>query len=57
METTPRHCPGWETFRNLKSFVCVCNHCGASKAVVNTRQVPGHKHCAKVAAHDLAVRG
>jgi hypothetical protein len=30
---TPQHCPGWESFRNLKSFVCTCNQCGAKKEV------------------------
>jgi hypothetical protein len=33
MTTTPQHCPGWESFKNLKSFVCTCNHCGAEKEI------------------------
>ena len=31
--TTPQHCPGFEAFRNLKSFQCKCPQCGASKEV------------------------
>lgn len=26
--TTPMHCPGFETFRNLSSFLCRCPECG-----------------------------
>jgi hypothetical protein len=26
--TTPRHCPGLEQFKNLKSFTCSCPDCG-----------------------------
>ena len=29
--TTPRHCPGFEAFKNLKAFVCRCPNCGAEK--------------------------
>lgn len=25
---TPNHCPGFESFRDLESFICTCNHCG-----------------------------
>ncbi|MDO9125029.1 MAG: hypothetical protein Q7V12_11515 [Deltaproteobacteria bacterium] len=24
----PRHCPGFEQFKNLKSFFCKCPNCG-----------------------------
>lgn len=27
-ETTPQHCPGFQDFRNLKSFICKCSGCG-----------------------------
>jgi uncharacterized protein (DUF983 family) len=27
--TTPMHCPGFETFKNLSSFLCNCPNCGA----------------------------
>lgn len=26
--STPRHCPGLEEFKNLKSFLCNCPSCG-----------------------------
>ena len=26
--STPQHCPGFEQFKNLKSFVCQCPNCG-----------------------------
>ena len=25
--TTPKHCPGFEQHKNLKSFVCKCPEC------------------------------
>ena len=29
MNTPSSHCPGFEQFRNLKSFICTCQNCGA----------------------------
>jgi hypothetical protein len=26
--TIPRHCPGFEQFKDLKAFVCSCPSCG-----------------------------
>jgi len=26
--TTPQHCPGFESYKNLKSFECKCPNCG-----------------------------
>lgn len=26
--STPLHCPGFEQFKNLKSFTCECPNCG-----------------------------
>ncbi len=26
--TTPQHCPGFDDFKNLKSFTCKCPACG-----------------------------
>ena len=26
--TTPQHCPGFESYKNLKSFDCRCPNCG-----------------------------
>ena len=31
--STPQHCPGYENFKNLKSFVCKCPECGESKEI------------------------
>lgn len=31
--TTPRHCPGFETFKNLEAFTCTCPQCGQEKEV------------------------
>jgi uncharacterized protein (DUF983 family) len=31
--TTPQHCPGFQTFKNLKSFNCKCPQCGAEKEI------------------------
>jgi len=31
--TTPQHCPGFEQFRELKSFVCNCPECGAENEI------------------------
>ena len=31
--TTPMHCPGYEAFKNLKSFVCNCPQCGKEKEI------------------------
>ena len=31
--STPQHCPGFEQFRNLKSFTCKCPDCGQEKEI------------------------
>jgi uncharacterized protein (DUF983 family) len=31
--STPQHCPGYENFKNLKSFICKCPECGESKEI------------------------
>ena len=28
--STPQHCPGFENFKNLQSFICKCNECNES---------------------------
>ena len=33
ISSTPRHCPGFQQFKNLKSFLCTCNHCGQTKEI------------------------
>jgi len=31
--STPRHCPGFAAFKNLKSFACKCPNCGELKEI------------------------
>jgi hypothetical protein len=31
--STPQHCPGYTSFKNLKSFSCKCPECGAEKEI------------------------
>ena len=31
--STPTHCPGFQTFKNLKSFACKCPECGKEKEI------------------------
>ena len=33
MENTPKHCPGFEQFKSLQSFVCNCPNCGEEKEI------------------------
>lgn len=33
MTSTPQHCPGFTHFKNLKSFICDCPHCGEQKEI------------------------
>jgi uncharacterized protein (DUF983 family) len=41
--STPQHCPGFESFRNLKSFVCKCPKCGAPKEIFSDEFQKPHK--------------
>ena len=43
---TPQHCPGFENFKNLKSFMCKCPECGADKEVFSDEFDRKHS-CAK----------
>jgi len=31
--STPQHCPGFQDFKNLKTFKCRCPECGAEKEI------------------------
>jgi endogenous inhibitor of DNA gyrase (YacG/DUF329 family) len=31
--STPRHCPGFASFKNLKAFTCNCPACGEPKEI------------------------
>ncbi|WP_319523362.1 hypothetical protein [uncultured Desulfosarcina sp.] len=44
--STPQHCPGYENFKNLKSFICKCPECGESKEIFSDEFDKAHR-CAK----------
>lgn len=44
--TTPRHCPGFESFKSLKSFLCKCNNCGAEQEIFSD-EFDRPRHCSK----------
>jgi uncharacterized protein (DUF983 family) len=41
--TTPQHCPGFESFKHLKSFSCNCPQCGAEKEIFSDEFGKEHK--------------
>ncbi len=41
--TTPQHCPGFQEFKNLKSFSCKCPECGATKEIFSDEFDKVHK--------------
>ncbi len=41
--STPQHCPGFEQFKTLKSFVCKCPECGAEKEIFSDEFDRPHK--------------
>jgi uncharacterized protein (DUF983 family) len=45
-ETTPQHCPGYATFKSLKSFACNCPNCGTEKEIFSDEFDRPHK-CAQ----------
>jgi uncharacterized protein (DUF983 family) len=44
--TTPQHCPGFQQFKNLKSFTCKCPKCDAEKEIFSDEFNKTHK-CSK----------
>ncbi|MEJ5357224.1 MAG: hypothetical protein WHT06_00995 [Desulfobacterales bacterium] len=52
-ETTPQHCPGYATFKTLKSFVCKCQACGAEKEIFSDEFDRPHRCSACGAAIDF----
>ena len=46
---TPAHCPGWESFKDLRSFVCKCPECGKEKEIFSDEFKKAHicKGCGK----------
>jgi len=43
METTPQHCPGFESNKTLKSFSCKCPSCGEEKEIFSDEFDKPHK--------------
>ena len=41
--TTQQHCPGYEQFKNLKSFTCKCPECGKEKEIFSDEFEKAHK--------------
>ena len=41
--TTPQHCPGYEQFKHLKSFVCTCPGCGKETEIFSDEFDKPHK--------------
>ncbi len=46
MANTPQHCPGFENFKNLQSFMCKCPACGEPKEIFSDEFDRSHK-CGK----------
>jgi len=47
--STPQHCPGFEQFKNLKSFLCKCPNCGKETEIFSDEFNKAHvcKGCQK----------
>ena len=43
MSSIPQHCPGFQNFKDLKSFVCACPECGAKKEIFSDEFDRPHK--------------
>jgi uncharacterized protein (DUF983 family) len=43
MPTTPQHCPGFTTLKNLKAFNCKCPECGQEKEIFSDEFDRPHK--------------
>ena len=40
---TPQHCPGFESSKNLKSFIRKCTSCGTKKEIFSDEFDKAHK--------------
>jgi uncharacterized protein (DUF983 family) len=49
--TTPRHCPGFESFKELKSFVCNCPACGKEAEIFSDEF--DKKHVCRSCRHEI----
>jgi hypothetical protein len=43
MNTPSSHCPGFESFRDLKSFICKCHNCGMEMEIFSDEFDRQHK--------------
>ena len=43
MESTPKHCPGFESNKNLQSFTCKCPKCGKEAEIFSDEFDRPHK--------------
>jgi hypothetical protein len=43
MNTPSSHCPGFESFRDLKSFLCKCHKCGKEVEIFSDEFDRPHK--------------
>ncbi len=41
--STPQHCPGFENFKQLKSFTCSCPGCDTKKEIFSDEFDKTHK--------------
>jgi uncharacterized protein (DUF983 family) len=41
--STPKHCPGFENFKNLQSFTCKCPKCDEPKEIFSDEFEKIHK--------------
>jgi hypothetical protein len=41
--STPMHCPGFESHKNLKSFMCKCPECGKQLEIFSDEFDKAHK--------------
>jgi len=43
MASTPQHCPGFQQFKNLQSFVCKCPECHEQIEIFSDEFDKAHK--------------
>jgi len=41
--STPQHCPGFQNFKSLSSFICNCPECGAENEIFSDEFDKPHK--------------
>ncbi|HID30851.1 MAG TPA: hypothetical protein EYP19_12730 [Desulfobacterales bacterium] len=49
--TTPRHCPGFEQFKHLQSFICKCPSCAKEKGIFSDEF--DRKHVCKACGKEI----